>query len=154
MAFQGFGSDIQLLRNLTQGDDRHRGSDLSTTRRPDTGLRDLAVVAGSDNLEQALLLRFLTHTGELAALGHPDYGCQLFTLVGELNNDSNRDLAKLYTLEALQAEPRIKEVVSVDVTEDPYYLDTVNIRISVTPIDSSTPLDLVYGFSFTGGINL
>ena len=154
MVFQGFGSDLRLLHDLTHQDDRHRGSDLSTARRPQTGLIDLAVVSSVDNLEQALLLRFLTHTGELAVLGHPDYGCLLFTLIGELNNDSNRDLAKLYTLEALQAEPRVKEVASVDVTQDPNYPDTVNIQVSIIPIDSSTPLDLVFGFSFTGGINL
>jgi len=154
MAFQGFGSDLRLLRNVTKQDDRNRGSDLNTALRQQTGLTDLATISAVQNLQQALLLRFITHTGELTALGHPDYGCQLFTLIGELNNDTNRSLAKLYTLEALQAEPRVKEVDSVNVTQDPNFLDTVNIQVSVVPIDSDTPLNLVYSFSFTGGINL
>jgi phage baseplate assembly protein W len=86
-------------------------------------------------------------------LGHPDYGSQLFTLIGELNNDTNRNLAKLYTLEALAAEPRVKEVISVDVTQDPNFLDRVHIQVSLVPIDSDTPLNLVFPFSFQGGLN-
>jgi phage baseplate assembly protein W len=46
-----------------------------------------------DNLKQALLLRFLTPTGELALLGHPDYGSRLSELIGELNNETNRNRA-------------------------------------------------------------
>ena len=153
MAYQGFGSDLRLLRDLTQQDDRHRGSDLSVARRPESGQVDLETITASDNLQQALLLRFITHTGELAILGHPDYGSQLFKLIGELNNDTNRNLAKLYTLEALAAEPRIKEVVSVDVTQDPNLRDVVNINMSLIPIDSDTPLNLVFSFSFQGGLS-
>jgi phage baseplate assembly protein W len=153
MAFVGFGSDLRLLKNVAQQDDRHRGSDLSTARRPETGMEDLETITGKENLEQALLLRFVTHVGELAVLGHPDYGSQLYTLIGELNNDANRNLAKLYTLEALAAEPRVQEVVSVDVTQDATFLDQVNIQVSLIPINSDTPLNLVFSFSFQGGLS-
>lgn len=153
MAFQGFGSDLRLLKDLMHEDDRHRGSDLSTSRRAETGMVDLETITGTENLQQALFLRFITHVGELAILGHPDYGSNLYTLIGELNNDSNRNLAKLYTLEALAAEPRVKEVVSVDVIQDPNNPDTVDITASLNPIDSDTPLNLVFSFSFQGGLN-
>jgi phage baseplate assembly protein W len=152
MAYQNFGSDLQLLKNLTQQNDRYRGSDLSTAIRPETGLRDLQVITGVQNLQQALLLRFITHAGELSILGHPDYGSKLYTLIGELNNDTNRNLAKLYTIEALEAEPRVKEIVSVDVIPDPNIPDIVDITVSVTAIDSDTPLNLVFPFSFQGGL--
>ena len=158
MAFQGFGTDLLLLKNVTQpvahGDDRNRGSDLSTARRRETGQVDLETITGIENLKQALLLRFITHVGELSVLGHPDYGSQLFTLIGELNNDTNRNLAKLYTLEALAAEPRVKEVKSVDVTQDPNFHERVHIQVSLVPIDSDTPLNQVFSFSFQGGLNL
>jgi hypothetical protein len=152
MAYQNFGSDLQLLKNLTQQNDRYRGSDLSSAIRPETGLRDLQVIAGVQNLQQALLLRFITHAGELSILGHPDYGSKLYTLIGELNNDTNRNLAKLYTIEALEAEPRVKEIVSIDVIPDPKERDIVDITVSVTAIDSDAPLNLVFPFSFQGGL--
>jgi phage gp46-like protein len=152
MAFNGFGSDLRLLANLAQQDDRHRGSDLQTTRR--NGAVDLDDVQGVDNLKQALLLRFMTHVGEMAILGHADYGSRLFELIGELNNDTNRSIAKLYTLEALQAEPRVKEVLSVDVTRNLSDPTRVDIKVSVTPIDSNTPLNLVFPFFFEGGVSL
>jgi phage gp46-like protein len=149
MAFENFGSDMRLLANLTKQDDRHRGSDLQTVRQ--AGVVDLETVNGSANLEQALLLRFMTHLGEMSILGHPDYGSRLYQLIGELNNDTNRSLAKLYSLEALEAEPRVKQVVSVDVTPDVSDRGRVNIAVSVLPIDSNTPLNLVFPFFFEGG---
>src|SRR5271154_4092362 len=132
MAFEGFGSDLRLLALVTQQDDRHRGSDLLTERSK--GVVDLETIAGVANLQQALLLRFITHVGEMAVLGHPDYGSRLQELIGELNDDTNRSLVKLYTLEALEAEPRVQEVVSVDVTQDPAYPTRVDVAVSVKAI--------------------
>jgi phage gp46-like protein len=146
-----FGSDLRLFDDLTREDDRHRGSDLRTILN--AGVVDLETVGGVENLQQALLLRFITHVGELAVLGHADYGSRLFELIGELNNDTNRSIAKLYTLEALQAEPRVKEVVSVDVTQDLSDRTRVNISVSVTTIDTETPVNLVFPFFFEGGVS-
>jgi phage baseplate assembly protein W len=87
----------------------------------------------------------------MAILGHADYGSRLFELIGELNNDTNRSIAKLYTLEALQAEPRVKEVLSVDVTQDLSDRTRVNISVSVTAINTNTPVNLVFPFFFEGG---
>jgi phage baseplate assembly protein W len=152
MAYQKFGCDLRLLKNLTQQNDRYRGSDLSTAIRPETGLVDLQTVTDVLNLQQALLLRFMTHAGELSILGHPDYGSRLYTLIGELNNDTNRNLVKLYTIEALEAEPRVKEIVSVDVIPDPNIPDIVDVTVSIKAIDSDTPLNLVFPFSFQEGL--
>jgi phage baseplate assembly protein W len=149
MAFDGFGSDLRLFNDLTKQDDRHRGSDLRT--RLEAGQIDLETVDGVENLQQALLLRFITHTGELSVLGHADYGSRLFELIGELNNDTNRSIAKLYTLEALEAEPRVKEVLSVDVKQDVSDPTRVDISVSVTAINTNTPINLVFPFFFEGG---
>src|SRR5262245_43649585 len=112
-----YGTDLRLLEDLEFQSDRNRGSDLATIERDETREIDLETLAGIDNLKQALLLRFLTPMGELAALGHPDYGSRLYELIGERNIESNRNRAKMYVLQALAAEPRVKQVRSVRVTQ-------------------------------------
>jgi len=146
-----FGTDLRLLENLERQDDRHRGSDLLTTKRVQDRTVDLQTLPGIGNLEQALLLRFLTPVGELAQLGHPDYGSRLSELIGELNNQTNRNRAKMYVLQALAAEPRVKEVRSVTVTQNAAQRDAIDISVSLLPIDSDTPLNLVFPFFLQGG---
>jgi len=145
-----FGTDLRLLGNLTQQNSRARGSDLFTTIRTETGQTDLARLAEVENLQQALLLRFLTPVGELVALGHPDYGCRLHELIGEPNTETNRNRAKLFTLLALQAEPRVKKVLAVTVTTRRQNPSQVDIAVSLQAIDSDTPLNLVFPFFFEG----
>jgi len=143
---QRFGSDLRLLGDLVRGNDRQPGHDLFVTRRTATGGIDLATRAGVPNLEQALLLRFLTRAGELTVLGHSDYGSRLHELIGELNDETNRNRAKLYVLQALEAESRVAEVLSVDVTPDPTVRTQINIVAAVKTIDESTPLTVAFPF--------
>ncbi|MDO3379161.1 GPW/gp25 family protein [Geoalkalibacter halelectricus] len=148
--FERFGTDLRLLGDLERQNSRSQGSDLFTRTRPETGQVDLATLAQVENLQQALLLRFLTPVGELAQLGHPDYGCRLYELIGEPNTETNRNRAKLYTLLALQAEPRVKEVLTVSVTTRRQRPTEVDIRAKVKVIDSDTVLNLVFPFFFEG----
>ena len=142
-----FGTDLRLLRNLERRkSSRDPGSDLATTKRSETGQKDLGTLTGNDNLIQALLLRFLTPVGELAALGHANYGSRLFELIGELNSETNRNRAKLFVLEALAAEPRVKEVRAVRVTQNHSERSRMDIDVSLLPIDGDTPLNLVFPF--------
>ncbi len=113
---------------------------------------DLETLKGVDNLKQALLLRFLTLAGELAPLGHPNYGSRLFELIGELNTDTNRNRAKLFVLQALAAEARVKEVLSVQVIQNRTNPNRMAIKISLMPIDSDTPLNMVFPFFLEGGV--
>jgi phage baseplate assembly protein W len=148
-----FGTDLRLLRNLErQKSSRDPGSDLSVTERPETGQVDLETLTGADNLVQALMLRFLTPMGEMAQLGHPDYGSRLVELIGELNNETNRNRAKLYVLQALSLEPRVKQVLSVLVTQDRKRPTLMNIAVSLLAIDSDTPINLVFPFFLEGGV--
>jgi len=145
------GADLRLLPNLERGNDRMGGNDLLTTTQPQPGqgdLTDLQTVQDVQNLQQALLLRFITRQGALAALGHPDYGSRLYTLIGQLNTGTNRNRAKLFVLEALAAEPRVASVVSVDVTSGAR--DRIDISVSLLAIQSDTPLNLVFPF-YLGG---
>ena len=146
-----FGTYLQLLSNLDQRkSSRDPGSDLSTASRPGIAGADLKTLSKTDNLVQALFLRFLTPQGELAVLGHPDYGSRLSDLIGELNNETNRNRAKLFVLEALGAEPRVKEVRSVLVTQNKSDPTRIDINISLTTIESDTLLNLVFPFFLEG----
>lgn len=105
-------------------------------------VQDLAVVSGRENLAQALVLRLLTPVGALAALGHPDYGSRLIDLIGRLNNVTTRNLARLWTLEALAAEPRVRETLELHVTVDAGQPDVIRIGFAVLPLDDDQPLAL------------
>lgn len=144
--FARFGSDLRLLEDLSRQEQRDRGADLMTRVRPESGRTDLARLDGVENLKQALLLRFLTPVGELAALGHRDYGSRLHTLIGERNNETNRNRAKLYTLEALAAEPRVQEVLDVQVLARRSEPTRIDIHVTVKVVDHDTPLNLVFPF--------
>ena len=141
------GTDLELLRNRKKQNDRDVGRDLSTTQAGEFGI-DFAVISGSENIAQALLLRFLTVEGELARLGHPDYGSRLSELIGKLNTETNRNLAKLHVLRALSREPRVQAVLSASVTQAPSDRSRVDIALSLKIIGSDTPLNLVFPFSF------
>ncbi len=145
-----FGSDLRLLRDLENQNSRNPGNDLFVTQRSETGI-DLATLARAENLQQALLLRFLTPMGELAQLGHADYGSRLFELIGELNSETNRNRAKLFTLQALQSEPRVKEIRAVTVTQNRADRTRMDIKVSLIAVDSDTLLNLVFPFFLERG---
>lgn len=146
-----FGSDMRLLGDLERQNDRAPGNDLFTKKRSPTGLTDLETLSGANNLQQALLLRFLTRAGELAPLGHSDYGSRLFELIGELNTETNRNRAKMFVLQALTGEPRVKQVLNLTVTQNAARRDQMDISVSLLPIDSDTPVNLVFPFFLQGG---
>jgi phage baseplate assembly protein W len=143
-----WGNDIRLLRNLSGQEERDRGFDLSTivVDRPGVDTTDLELLSGLDNLRQALLLRFLTPVGEMAPLGHPDYGSKLFKLIGEPNTVRNRNRAKLYVLQALEQEPRVAEILQVNVTERPGDPTRIDIEVALRPIRSDSILNFVFPF--------
>jgi phage baseplate assembly protein W len=145
-----WGRDLRLLENLREQNDRARGSDLFTARRIETDQHDLATLRDADNLSQALLLRFLTQQGELAILGHPDYGSRLYELIGELNTENTRNRAKMFALQALAAEPRVAQVISITVRENPADRGRIDIDAHLLPVDSDTPLNLVFPFFLDG----
>ena len=153
------GTDLRLLPNLLTAEQRERGNDLLTGPRPQVSVpgepdrnHDLLPVTGYENLQQALLLRFLTEVGELAHLGHPTYGSRLHELIGELNTPTTRNRAKLFALQALADEPRVASVRSVAVTTDPRDPTRLEIRAAVIAIDQVTELDLVFPVPLAGGV--
>lgn len=149
-----FGTDLRLLPDLERvKSNRDPGNDLSTVKRAETGQIDLEVLTDTDNLVQALFLRFLIPMGELTILGHPNYGSRLAELIGELNNEVNRNRAKLYVLQALADEPRVQQVLSVTVTQNQGDRTRMDIDINLLAVDRDTPLNLVFPFFLEGGIS-
>lgn len=105
-------------------------------------LRDLALSSDLDNLRQAIEIRLLTPKGELAPLGHADYGSRLPELIGRQNTETTRNLAKLYVIEALKQERRIQKITRVDVSPAPGERDLIRILLQVLPIAAQTVIDL------------
>ena len=135
-----YGSDIKL--KVEAGADYYGlGADLNVGKSG-----DLQVVSGRENLGQALMQRLLTRKGELGDLGHPGYGSRLHELVGRPNNAATRDLVRLYAKECVMQEPRVRDIVEIrvsPVTGDPY---AVTLDITVVPIKSNTPMNLVFPY--------
>ena len=105
-------------------------------------LRDLSVSSDLDNLRQAIEIRLLTPKGELAPLGHAEYGSRLPDLIGRPNTETNRNLAKLYVIEALKQERRIEKIVTVDVTPAPGERHLIRIFLQVKAIGLQNVIDL------------
>lgn len=106
--------------------------------------RDLTTVTKIDNLIQAILNRLHTRKGELASLGHPDYGSRLYLLLGEANNLRTQTLANIYIRECLYEEPRIQEVINI-VFEPPSRLkeaNTLKAQIILKVLDVDTPVTM------------
>jgi phage baseplate assembly protein W len=149
------GSDIALTRytgvpgSLTlESADSWGTVDLAVVPGGKGGLKavgdvsDLGAVSGRANLAQALIVRLLTPLGSLAPLGHPEYGSRLVELVGQVNNVATRNLARLYTIQALSQEPRAREILDLTVDTPEGQTDTVRIGFSVLPLDDDAPLPL------------
>lgn len=104
--------------------------------------QDLDTVSGKDNLAQAIIMRLLTPQGELADLGHPEYGSRLHELIGTQNTASSRNLARLYIMESLQREPRIEKVLEVTVAPNASVRELINVRIRVKPVEGTEALTI------------
>jgi phage baseplate assembly protein W len=141
------GQDLRLDYGLGGG--FFEDADLGTARQSArANARDLELVSGLDALTQALANRLKTRKGELASLGHPDYGSRHHELIGQPNVQRTRDLIKLYVLQALRDEPRIESVISATVTADHTPpRDTVRIDLALNVIGAPAPLNLVLPFA-------
>jgi phage baseplate assembly protein W len=82
----------------------------------------------------------LTQKGALRQLGHPAYGSRLIELIGQLNNETTRNLARLYTIEAVSQEPRVRQLLDLNVATRQSSPDTLGINFSVLPLDDDQPL--------------
>ena len=138
------GSDLALVFGAPSG--WWEEGDFGITGTPSR--RDLALVSDIAAADQMLIHRLKTQKGELAALGHPEYGSRHHELLGEPNVERTRRLIKMHVLEALQHEPRIEKILACDVTA-PHQppRDVVRIVLQIKLISEDTPRNLVVPFS-------
>jgi phage baseplate assembly protein W len=139
-----------LLLDYTFGGGFFEDADFATRVRQGAPVaaRDLAVAEGVAAITQAIANRLKTRKGELASLGHPDYGSRHHELIGEPNVERTRDLIKLYVLQALRHEPRIEKVLRADVrAEHARPREVVRIELYVRLLREPSPLNLVIPFS-------
>ena len=131
-----FGTDL-LLRDYAEGLDLGPEGDIQTGG-------DLALARGNANIVQALTLRLRVRRGELAALGWPDFGSRLHELIGEPDLPRTHLKLQVFARQAIEADPRVRKVVSVVSTTLPGERDTVRLAIDIQLIDAATPLNLVF----------
>lgn len=138
------GRDLKLT--WAAGPGLYEEADLAHRRA--AGRRDLEVADSLDNIVQALVNRIMTRRGELAPLGHADYGSRHHELIGEPNVIRTRNLIKLYILQALRDEPRIEKVLRATVSaEHQPPRDVVRIELDLKLIGAPTPVNLIIPFS-------
>ena len=137
-----FGTDIGL-RDAAGGMDFTLGGPIGSSG-------DLTLASGNDNAVQALSLRLRVRKGELAPLGWPDYGSRLNELIGEPDLPRTRLKAQVFAREAVEPDPRVKQVEAVDVVAIPGERYVLRLAMSVLMIDQPTPLDLVFDLALEG----
>ena len=131
-----FGTDI-LLRDGAGGMDLALGD-------PENASGDIALADGNDNIAQALLMRLRVRKGELAPLGWPDYGSRLGELIGEPDLPRTQLKAQVFAREAVEADPRVEEVVAVDVASVKGERSVLRLAMSVLLIEEQNPLNLIF----------
>jgi phage baseplate assembly protein W len=127
-----FGNDLALA-------ERVGGEDLL----PDNA-GDLALAQGNDNIVQALRLRLQVRLGELAPLGWPTYGSRLHELIGQPNNARTHVRLMAFARVAVEQDPRVAEVKSIETQVLPGERDTARVLMDVILIDTPSPLNLVF----------
>jgi phage baseplate assembly protein W len=110
------GTDLKLA-------DYYLGADLYIGRSGDMG-----VISEEMNIAQAILHRLRTIKGELAELGHPDYGSTILDFIGQPNNSVTRSRLRLAIRDTIRQEQRVKQIVSIDVKQR--LPDNINININ------------------------
>jgi phage baseplate assembly protein W len=129
---QLFGNDLQIV-------ERAGGMDLLAEAGG-----DLAVARGNDNIMQALAMRLRVRKGELARLGWADYGSRLHELIGEPNNTRTHVKLMAFARAAIEQDPRVREVASVETQVIPGERDVVRLLMEISLIDAPNPLNLVF----------
>lgn len=142
------GRDLLAVYRVTDG--RYEDLDFDRETKSARGqLNDLSLAEGVSNGVQAVIHRIKTVKGELDDLGHPEYGSRHHELIGQPNTENNRNLVKLYIIQALGYETRIEKIHRADIVFDRQRApDRVDISLTFSFIGEPKPQNLVIPFSF------
>jgi len=94
---------------------------------------DLSLIAGIDNLKQALVSRITVDRGEL--LFHPEYGSEIRSLIGVASGPTAGLLSSRYAKAAVIADPR---VASVNQSSAEVAGDKITVSLDAEPISGRT----------------
>lgn len=147
-AAQLFGADLALAEGAGGLDLTLLGANRGGSGGSTAG--DLGLAVGNDNIVQALTLRLRVRRGELAPLGWPDHGSRLHELIGEPDLPRTRLKAQVFTRDAIAADPRVAEVLAVDVVPIPGERQVLRLSVDVRLIDTPQPLNLVFALALGG----
>lgn len=111
---------------------------------------DIARASGNSNIVQALTLRLRVQKGELALLGWPDFGSRLHELIGEPDLPRTRLKAQVFARDAVEADPRVLKVESVDTVRLPGERQILRLAMLVQVISLPQPLNLVFELALDG----
>ncbi len=93
---------------------------------------DIAPVAGRANLAQAVSNRIVTDHNDL--MYHPKYGANLGSLKGQLTGPVRELVSQQYVQDALEAESRVSQVISVTAAT---VGDALTIKTELQPISGA-----------------
>ena len=127
-----FGSDLRLLE---------QAGVMDLVYDP---AGDLASAQGNDNILQALTMRLLVRKGELTLLGWPNYGSRLHELIGEPNNQRTHTILMAHARNAIEQDPRVEQVISVEARVLPGERDVVRLEMEIQLIRENNPVNLVF----------
>lgn len=141
-----FGTDLRLVVKTDPHDEDITYMDLATAH---TG--DMETISGKDLMIQAIQQRLATRRGELAHLGHPEYGSLLEEMIGEPNTEDTRAIIETLVRDCLKYEPRIDSIEYVHASADDRRPDVVNIEVAVRLRGTAERLVVEYPFKLGGG---
>lgn len=128
----------------------YRGIDIKLNTNFDIILNakdDFVTVLGDSNVQQALQQKLVTQLGELTL--HPNYGSELFSLIGQGGSETLLTRAKTTTREALLQDPRINRISNLRVRFTDATRQQIKIEVKVILLGETTPINLVYDLFIT-----
>jgi LysM repeat protein len=90
---------------------------------------DFTLISGVPNLIQALKMHVVADKRSLWF--HPEYGCWIRTILGEVNRETAGSLAGFYVKSALLEDPRVSDVNQVNVEMQG---DVIRVYCDVLPV--------------------
>lgn len=105
---------------------------------------DLDTLEERDLMIQAIRHRLITRKGELASLGHPEYGSLLEEIIGEPNIPDTHRIIETLVRDCLADESRIRNVERVVCTPSRENPHVVHISLEVTLIKKNEDIKITY----------
>lgn len=88
------------------------------------------VISGLDNIKEALFRRLVTTPGSV--IHRPEYGCNLKSFQGAINNLENQRKMAQTIKEQFEQDDRVEEVTGVSFTVDDNKPDIIKVNVKVS----------------------